>query len=122
MRVELDIYSGRPNPSWAFDPAQRSELSRRLGELSPAGAAAPAGEALGYRGLVVTGAAGEGIDPFTRIVVWNGVVSCEGAGGSRVLVDPGRALERWLLETGRGHLEPDLFDWIDEMLRSAPGF
>jgi hypothetical protein len=55
LQVELDIFSGRPNPSWILSPKEEKELLDRVAAdpkiLIPA--AATSGR-LGYRGYVVT--------------------------------------------------------------------
>ena len=38
MRVELDLFSGRPNPSWELDEAGVRELERLCLRLRPGGA------------------------------------------------------------------------------------
>ncbi|MFJ7912909.1 hypothetical protein [Kitasatospora sp. NPDC096204] len=121
----MDLYSGRPNPRFTLDGPAADELAHRIGELTPqpattAGAAGSGGEAggsgdeaggggapyggLGYRGLrVLAGphAAAPGI------AVGGGVVTLPTPHGPpRRLRDPGRALERWLLDQGAGVLDP----------------
>jgi hypothetical protein len=83
IEVELDVFSGRPNPRWTLDPLSSVELSRLLSGRS--GDAAP--ERLGYRGFLVH-------------------LTDDDSDTVRVYGEP--ALERWLLETGRAHLAPEL--------------
>ncbi len=55
FRIELDIYSGRPNPSWVLDEAEGSELVERLrAEPRMMGAVNDVTLGLGYRGYIVT--------------------------------------------------------------------
>lgn len=112
MQVEADVYSGRPNPRWTLDAAAAGELARRMGELPAARPAAPA-EGLGYRGLVVTGLEGE----CSEVRVHGGQVRAECGGETRAYADAGRGLERWLLGTGEGRLEPATM----ELLRGQLG-
>ncbi len=112
MQVEADVFSGRPNPRWTLDAAAAAELARRLAELPPAPPAAPF-EGLGYRGLVVTGLEGE----CDEVRVHGGRVRAECGGETRTRADAGRALERWLLATGEGSLEPATL----ELLRRETG-
>jgi len=51
MQVELDAFSGRPNPVWPLKDAQARELQALLDGATDAVAAPPAG--LGYRGFVI---------------------------------------------------------------------
>jgi hypothetical protein len=50
--VELDVFSGVPNPAWALTDAESVEFGRRLSTLPRGSPAALTGK-LGYRGLVV---------------------------------------------------------------------
>lgn len=50
VRVEIDVFSGRPNPSWALSPAEAGDLAARLRDLPREGRPRPR---LGYRGFVV---------------------------------------------------------------------
>ena len=109
--VELDIFSGRPNPVWSLPDAQRQELLTRLAGLSP-GTPAPYPGRLGYRGLLVhfnlpPYGMPETIQIFQRTV-------CYELGGTRTCrVDPGRGIERWLLETAdRSQVDVELLDGI----------
>src|SRR5258708_4345888 len=52
VRVELDIFSGRPNPSWMLAPPERDELLRAL-SAAKREAAARELPGLGYRGFAV---------------------------------------------------------------------
>ena len=87
MDVELDIFSGRPNPAWPLDEAAAGELRRRLAALSPSPAGAPEPPGLGYRGFVCTGS-GEAWRAFKGSVTHGGAV----------LADPGMTIERYLLD------------------------
>src|SRR5262245_54099195 len=53
MHVEIDVYSGRPNPSFELSEALSKEFARMLEKLSRATREA-AEPGLGYRGFVVT--------------------------------------------------------------------
>jgi hypothetical protein len=53
ISVELDIYSGRPNPGWVLENREAEELSRLLQNLPARKTPAPA-IGLGYRGFIVT--------------------------------------------------------------------
>lgn len=52
VEVELDIFSGRPNPRWVMAPQTAERLRAELSERVPA---EPVGElGLGYRGFLLT--------------------------------------------------------------------
>ncbi|MFJ9696509.1 hypothetical protein [Kitasatospora sp. NPDC101183] len=102
MFVEVDLYSGRPNPRFSLEAGAAAELARRLGALAADGGGGRPYDGLGYRGLRVLGGAEE-------VLLSGGVVTVRGPGGSaRRLRDPGRELERWLLDRGAGELDPEV--------------
>jgi hypothetical protein len=96
IEVEVDIYSGRPNPRVALPPATVAELRRRFDALplAAAGAAGPR-KGLGYRGLRITG---DAVPGGGEIVVSAGSVTRR--------ADPDRGLERWLVEAMVGAAPP----------------
>jgi hypothetical protein len=104
MVVEVDLYSGRPNPRFSLEPGTARELMSRLAALPPTDdRPPPAG--LGYRGLRV--AAGPP-DPVVEILIGHGVVAVrESNGEERRLSDPERGLERWLVDVGAPNLDED---------------
>lgn len=118
MKVELDIFSGRPNPSWELTAAESEEFRKRLRSLprDESGHSAPSDEKLGYRGLIVTSAGGE-VESFERLVVSGGVVLGRGPRGAQMFSDQGRTLEQWLLATGRSRLDADLYNEAFNELR-----
>jgi hypothetical protein len=60
--VELDIFSGRPNPTWTLSGEETSQLLALLANLPSKEAGWPA-SGLGYRGFVVSFR-----DPQDRVV------------------------------------------------------
>jgi hypothetical protein len=84
MRVELDVFSGRPNPSWEADETCRREIERIEDGLAAAAGIAP--PPLGYRGFRYR-IGGE------ERRAYGGRISRAG----RTLADPGRTIERLLL-------------------------
>jgi hypothetical protein len=53
-QVELDIFSGRPNPRWVIDGPKEVELIERLAAVNPDTTVEDAPAGLGYRGFVIT--------------------------------------------------------------------
>jgi hypothetical protein len=99
--VVLDIFSGRPSPSWSLTAAQAEELVRLLESLPADESKGGADQApgLGYRGFTIQGRG-------ARIAAFRGRVSVHSDGAERRLSDPERNVERWLLGTGEPSLEP----------------
>ena len=87
MHIELDIFSGRPNPTWELGSAvarRLEELHRRL-QAATTGAPEPPG--LGYRGFRYS-LDGETWRAFRGVV----------AGPRLVMADHARSIERLLAE------------------------
>ena len=93
LRVELDVFSGRTNPSWALTPSECEEIVTRLSRL--ASVAAPTSPAsLGYRGFVIHRSGGGGGDtPWAYVSP--GVVRMAQEPGRRALADS-EGIEEWL--------------------------
>ncbi|GAC1658875.1 MAG: hypothetical protein NVS4B13_02560 [Candidatus Elarobacter sp.] len=105
VEVELDIFSGLPNPTWLLTNAQADGFVKQLSALPPTSAKEPSGN-LGYRGFVVhvTQAADTQVARIQK-----GTVYLPRGGAYVCASDEDRKLERWLLETGRPHLEDEIF-------------
>jgi hypothetical protein len=105
--VELDVFSGMPNPTWTLSGADAALFAHKLAALSPA-APRELDNPLGYRGLVV--------DTGAEVVrVHRGTARVDRGGSLDVRTDPDRSLERWLL--GTGELPPEVVDVVDADLR-----
>jgi hypothetical protein len=110
MIVEMDIFSGRPNPSWELSPEQTLEFQRQVAALNHRTPPAPVFDGLGYRGLIVRDPSYPGW--FLKVAFGRILEVKEGVEyGCR---DEGRALEKWLVATAKGK--------IDERLTAAPNF
>jgi hypothetical protein len=84
--VELDVFSGRPNPSWELDDRTSEELRQLQSRLTKARQTAPEPPGLGYRGFLY----GDG----DRARAYRGFVRTpEGD-----LADPTFSIERFLLD------------------------
>lgn len=103
MVVELDAFSGRPNPRWQLPESDAAEFTRLIADLQPSlGAPPPRPPGLGYRGFRVWGAAGEAYR------VYGGVVQPP----ESVLADSERRVERFLLAHMPEALN-DLRPWLE---------
>ncbi len=113
MQVELNVFSGRPNPHWDLTPQEGQEFLKRFRSLPKGKGSGSVRDGLGYRGLIVT-AGSQAIDGFDEVVISEGVVLGRQAGGVQMFTDKDRALERWLFGTGKGHVAPDLYGEISK--------
>jgi hypothetical protein len=85
--VELDVFSGRPNPRWQLDEPGAEGLRQILSQLATTATGPPEPPGLGYRGFVFT-------DETGRTLAYKGhVIRPDG-----VLADPSFSVERFLLE------------------------
>lgn len=114
--VQADVFSGRPNPEWALESGETSELRHLLGRLRGAERPGRLYDGLGYRGFVVFGT--EGVIPgCDELRVQAGQVVAHCGGGDRWFADPDRALERWLAETAEGRTEADVARMLRQQTR-----
>jgi hypothetical protein len=79
MEIELDVFSGRPNPNWVASPDRAASVSRALSSL-PAAPARPEPGHLGYRGFVIR-------QRELHARVYDGHVTVTANGVTRTLVD-----------------------------------
>lgn len=87
MLVEVDVFSGRPNPRWELNAPWREELQRLQSRLLVSSQAPLEPPALGYRGFRYSDADGP-------VQVYRGFVRTTRA----VLNDPAHTIERYLLD------------------------
>lgn len=113
IQVEVDVYSGRPNPRWNLSAQQAEEFFKLVLALPKRERDSALAEGLGYRGLKVTGSR-LGRKGYTEIVISRGIVMMKEESNSQQFTDKGRALEHWLLQTGKGKLEDKLYEYLSE--------
>lgn len=107
--VELDIFSGRPNPRWMLSSSDAQRLCDFI-EKAAQHEKVSSPEQLGYRGIFVTDLQTCGGDPV-NLRIGNGVIATQGQSSSDWLADPGQQLELWLIDTGRGQIDDKILDW-----------
>jgi len=100
MLVELDLFSGRPNPSWQLTPAQGDEMRAFVRSLPYARGRSATAPGLGYRGLKVHDRG----EPLWSLYVFDGIVEVRGSGRTEIRRDDGRRFERWLIGTAGAEL------------------
>ena len=84
MNVELDLFSGRPNPRWPLNDDDVARLAELIDSLDPAHDRMPTTPGLGYRGF-----------RFDDAWAYRGFVQSRRG----VLADPERRVEKFLAET-----------------------
>jgi hypothetical protein len=108
MQVELDVFSGRPNPHWNLTLPEANEFLSLFKALPSSRGEGSVREGLGYRGLIITEPS-QRIEGYDEIVVSNGVVVARWDSQSKQFTDKNRGLEQWLFQTGRGRLDDELY-------------
>lgn len=116
MQVELDAFSGRPNPYWDLTPQEANEFVRLFQALLPSKEEGSIKEGLGYRGLIVTNYT-KNIEGYNKIVISNGVVIASKNKHSKQFTDQKRQLERWLFQTGKGRIDNELYIQISKRIQ-----
>lgn len=110
MIVELDLFSGRPNPRWGLSPDQAEEFTRLLSHLPEQASPVVDRGILGYRGLILYEA-----EDAPRTVVGMGEVIQHTAGNPLVYRDEGRKIEKWLLGTAKGQVDLQVLKIIESL-------
>jgi len=95
MLVELDIFSGRPNPRFELDEHATRELRLLLRRLVPSTATPPEPPGLGYRGFIW-------MDGRESVRAYRRHVRTRGA----VYADPSMTVENFLLDRLPKEFEP----------------
>lgn len=113
IEVELDIFSGMPNPTWTLTDTEADSFTKQLAAASPTAAAELHGN-LGYRGFIVQMTRGADTQ---AIRVQNGTIHISQAAASVYARDEDRKLEQWLLDTARPYIKDELFQMAKRELR-----
>lgn len=111
--VELDIFSGMPNPIWTLTDDEAESFASRLAALSPISAAEPVNN-LGYRGFLVQLTQGADVQ---SVRIFRSVVEVSRNSTKSYVRDRDRALEWWLLSTGKPHMTEDVFQLVEREMR-----
>jgi hypothetical protein len=111
VQVELDAFSGRPNPRWDMRGPQAAEFVKRLHTLRMLEANGSIADGLGYRGFIIR-SNGERVNGYDEIRLYRGTVIARRGDRSERFSDPERGLERWLLDSARGHVDEPVLQHI----------
>lgn len=115
--VSLGIYSGRSDPSWTLTDAQAAAVVKAIAAL-PVTTGTPREGGLGYHGFsLVLSQVGRADE---SLVAYRASVAPPGVGPRTYRSDPGRTVERLLLETGRSTLSPAEIGVVEADLVAAP--
>ena len=107
MQIELDVFSGRPNPTWSLNDEQARECLARFKALKMSESKRVPYNGLGYRGFKV-----DGFQEYDEVTVGAEIVEASRGGKRYQWFDEGRNLEKYLLKTAKGHIDEDLYQII----------
>src|SRR3979411_614377 len=86
LQIELDAFSGRPNPNWRLTADQVVEFLKKFHALKAAPGVHSAPNNLGYRGFVVT-ANGETVGGYDELRVYHGLVFASRGDRTETFID-----------------------------------
>ena len=109
MHVILDIFSGRPNPTWELSQQQADEFLKKIYYLKPTKIFHD-DNGLGYRGFVVE-------DKLKRYEVNNGLVKIVENNSEQMLQDKDYILEVWLAHTAPNNIDHNLLKIVEENIK-----
>jgi hypothetical protein len=104
MRIQLDAFSGRPNPTWSLNDEEAGEFLARFKALKTSDSRRTPYDGLGYRGFKVAG-----FQDYDEVTVWDEIVEASHGGKRYQWLDGGRGLEKFLLKTSKSHIDEDLY-------------
>lgn len=108
MRIEVDIFSGRPNPTWEAALEEAEGIQTVLASLPAAeGAVPPLSAQLGFRGFLLFD-----LQNNQRVHVQGAVVMLQRGTTITAKSDPERRLQQALIRLARTHLDPDLYAFL----------
>lgn len=116
-QVELDIFSGLPNPEWPMSEDE-SQIFNEMLEACPEIYQTEMSEDLGYRGFVVHTKQLPNSTELAAIRIRDGVVSVSKGGVESYCQDVDKKIETWLLEQSRQFVDKDLQDIVEASLRN----
>lgn len=112
IEVELDLFAGRPNPTWKLP----DDLARRLireASQSEVIETVEMFEGLGYRGFLVH---------FDQAETWRvrgEILEITRAGSPTYKKNKSRSIERSLLESGMPYLDEKIFQKLERDIRAS---
>jgi hypothetical protein len=102
-----------PNPAWVLTDAQADSFVNQIAALPQAPATELSGN-LGYRGFIVQVTQGA---ETQLIYVQADTVHISKGAAKTYAKDGSRALERWLLNTGKPHLKSEIFQMVEREIQ-----
>jgi hypothetical protein len=117
LHVELDVFSGRPNPKWTLTSSEELELvDRIMADKSAIRKVDDVESILGYRGMVISAADSSGSDRLSALALPKSFRVRQ-----QTMLDVSSVTERWLLATqGSEDLSQGVRAHSEASVSSAP--
>ena len=114
VTVTLHVFSGRPDPSWELDSEEISQLVAQLRSINTTTLSKPLSVAggLGYRGFSIESNRERDLDPHT--IVFADIIDRNRF--SLNLQDANRSVERWLLSSATGRVDPAVLQHVNAQM------
>ena len=119
LQVELDAFSGQPNPRWELTADESAEFLAQFQKLNRASSSGTAFEGLGYRGFLVTGSV-ESLRGYDTVKLYGGKVIAQAGDRAESFEDPDRRLERWLLLSAHGRIPEQVSIFVKGQIDAGP--
>jgi hypothetical protein len=107
MQIELNVFSGRPNPTWSLNDQQADQFRAKFNVIRKSDCGHEPYDGLGYRGFKV-----EGFQDYDELIVCADTVEARRGRSRYWWLDESRSLERYLLESSKGHIDEGLYQAI----------
>ncbi len=117
FNVTLDVFSGRPNPTWALTKEPTLLFLNKISEIKPTteNIQSYPEKILGYRGFIVDQTTNKDLTS-KRFEIYNGAIKVLSDSSSYFLKDKDFQIEKWLLQTAYNHIDNDTFNFVKEKM------
>jgi hypothetical protein len=119
-KVELDMYSGIPNPQWNLTPSEAADLKTMVSGLDSTEDTGQCPQILGYRGFIVRTTAASSF-PVQTIRACHGLVEVKDSTATVYYLDPQRQIELCLLTTAKPPFtDGQTSEIVNEIMKGMP--
>ena len=110
MKIELMVFSGRPNPRWLLTPDDLPDFPTILGAFPRHDGPLGLPQRLGYCGIVVSN--DNASQEWVEITVYHDIISVRLKDRTEYRIDEERSVENMLLESAKHHVNETLLERI----------
>jgi len=119
FNITLDVFSGRPNPTWVLTKEQGLFFLNNVSQIKPTTENLQnyPEKILGYRGFVVDEKGDKDL-PLKRFEIYNGAIKVFSNDSFYILKNKDFKLEKWLLQTAYNYIDNDTFNFVKEDIKN----